>query len=154
MGYPYTKITDPQSNDLVMMWDNSRSGWSVCAWSDLFSLIQENLELPDAGIQEPLSQYSAPSATGFDIVVNDSNVDVHLIITPSGTFADGNIILPATGNVRDKQILIVNSTQEVTALTIDGNGAAGVHGAPTTLSANGYFTLKYDATVNAWYRIG
>jgi hypothetical protein len=28
-----------------------------------------------------------------------------------------------------------------------------VTGAPTTLAANAFFTLRFDATTNAWYRV-
>ena len=64
------------------------------------------------------------------------------------------IKLPAIANVIDKQDILINCTQAVTTLTIDDNGAGTVTGAPSSLSANDFFRLKYDATGDVWYRIG
>jgi hypothetical protein len=47
----------------------------------------------------------------------------------------------------------VNTTQAVTALTVAGNGAT-VNGAPTTLAANGFFRIRFDAVLDVWYRVG
>jgi hypothetical protein len=65
------------------------------------------------------------------------------------------ITLPALAKLRDKQKLICNCTQAIAALTIAGNGAT-VGVVPTLLldAADKFFTLKYDATLNIWYRIG
>jgi len=56
--------------------------------------------------------------------------------------------------LRDKQLFICNCTQAVAGLTINGNGATVGTGAPAALLADEFFTLKYDATLNIWYRIG
>ena len=64
------------------------------------------------------------------------------------------ITLPAMGSLRDKQKLIVNCTQAIGGLTVNGNGATVNTGVPLLLAADDYFTLKYDATLNVWYRIG
>jgi hypothetical protein len=61
--------------------------------------------------------------------------------------------MPAVASVIDGQELLVNSTQAVTTLTVAGNGAT-VAGAPTTLAANGFFRLKFEALVSTWYRVG
>ena len=68
--------------------------------------------------------------------------------------ADGEIVLPAKANLRDKQTILVTTTQEITALALDGNGVATFYGEPTTLLAEGYFTLKYDLALDAWFRVG
>ncbi|MNR16702.1 hypothetical protein D3C85_1333210 [compost metagenome] len=62
-------------------------------------------------------------------------------------------MLPAVANIIDKQEVLVNCTQAVTTLTINGNGAT-VTGAPTTLAANAFFRLKYDQPSTVWYRVG
>jgi hypothetical protein len=76
-----------------------------------------------------------------------------LILTPVAGYADGEIVLPAVGNARDKQLVIVNCTQAVAALVVDGNGALAVTGAPTALLANEFFTMCYDLPTQTWYRI-
>lgn len=99
------------------------------------------------------TQYSAPSATGFTATIVNSSASAYLILTPTGTFAAGTILLPAAASCVDKQTVTVTCTQIVTTLTVNGNGST-VNGAPTTLAANGFFTLKFDGVLDVWYRIG
>lgn len=91
--------------------------------------------------------YSAPSATAFSV---DLATNSHLILTPAAVYANGGIVLDAAPSDRDE--VLVNSTEAVTALAIDGNGKTVV-GAPTALTENGFFRLKYDAVMSTWYRI-
>lgn len=152
MGIQINQLTatTPGASQSLPVYDPAKGDSRRFSLSDLLTWIQANTT---AGVKEPNTQYSAPLAGG-NVLVNDDNEDTHLIITPASGLATLTITLPAMGSVRDKQILIVNCTQAVTGLTIGGNGATVGSGAPTALLANGYFTLKYDATLNIWYRIG
>lgn len=100
-----------------------------------------------------ISQYSAPSATGFSVQVTDGSDSVWLILTPTAGFANGTIVLPTLTNCVDKQEVLVNCTQAVTTLAISGNGAT-VTGGPSTLAANAFFRLRFDDVTNTWYRVG
>lgn len=100
------------------------------------------------------TQYSAPSATGFTVAITDSQNSIHLILTPTAGFAAGTITLPAASNTLDGQSLLVNCTQSVTALTFGANGATSITGVPASLTANSFFTLKFDKPTNSWYRVG
>lgn len=123
--------------------------------SALLSYIQANLSV---GIQQYTTQYAAPSATGFSVTItngqtlNDDNI--HLILTPTAGFAAGTLVLPATPGAIDKQEVLVNCTQAVTTLTINGNGATAVTGEPSTLAADAFFRLKFDLSTKTWYRVG
>lgn len=99
------------------------------------------------------TEYSAPSSNGFNVELPDTDENIRLILTPTGTFAAGTITLPDSTVCVDHQQIIVNSTQIVTTLTVSGNGAT-VTGAPTTLAANAFFTLMFDAVTTTWYRVG
>lgn len=118
--------------------------------STLQTYMQTNLTF---GVSAYATQYSAPSSTAFSVQITDSSADTHLILTPTATFADGTIVLPTSTNAVDKQSILVNCTQIVTALVVDGNGAT-VTGEPSALAANDFFTLKYDAPTTTWYRVG
>ena len=121
------------------------------AMSLLLSFMQANLTFSDAiGFE---TQYSAPSAAGFTVAITDDSDSTHLILTPVAGYAAGTITLPALGKLVDKQEVLVNCTQAVTTLTIGANGATAVTGAPTTLAANDFFKLKYDAQTSTWYRV-
>lgn len=101
----------------------------------------------------PVQQFSAPSATGFSVTINPptSGAWVWLILTPVAGYAAGTIVMPAAPV--DGQEVVANCTQSVGTLTVSGNGAT-VTGAPTSLSANGYFRMKYCAVLSTFYRIG
>ena len=140
----------PELGDLMAIWQTTNSDTRNCSLTALFTLFSESFMNT---VLEPDSQYAAPAVTAFDIQINSNNNDTHLILTPAGTLAAGTITLPTPANLRDKQLLICSCTQQVTALTIAGNGASAVNGAPTALSADDFFTLKYDLTLNTWNRI-
>lgn len=148
-SYPIKEI--PTLVDQSVIWDQENSGWKRVPFSKVFELFSESFLNV---VLEPDSQYAAPALTAFNIQINSNNNDTHLILTPASTLAAGTITLPTPANLRDKQLLICNCTQQVTSLTVDGNGAAAVNGAPTALSADDFFTLKYDLTLNTWNRIG
>jgi hypothetical protein len=110
--------------------------------------------LSDATVaDDKVTQYASPAATGFTVTVNNSSDSVWLILTPLAGYAAGTITLPAVANCVDRQELLVNTTQAVTTLTVAGNGAT-VIGAPTTLAANAFFRLRFDAVLDVWYRVG
>lgn len=98
-------------------------------------------------------QYFAPSATGWSVPIASESTSVWLIITPTAGFAAGTITLPSVINAVEGQEILVNCTQSVGALTINGNGG-NVIGAPTALSANGFFLLKFEPILKNWYRVG
>jgi len=149
MGRNYSRKSDPKVSDLSMIWDAENSDWRLSTFNDIFTLLTSSCS---NNMYEPDSQYDAPIA-GATVAITVNTNDNHLILTPAGTLATLTIELPAPTNLRDKQLLIVTSTNELTALTVDGNGAT-VIGAPTTLAAEGFFTLKYDIVLSTWYRVG
>lgn len=139
--------------DNLPVFDTSNGDARKVSVSTLLAYMQANLSFSSAA---PDTQYAAPSATGFsvDIAPATDGGNVHLILTPVAGYAAGTIVLPAAATAIDKQEVLVNCTQAVTTLTVDGNGAVAVTGEPTTLAANDFFRLKYDAVTQTWYRVG
>lgn len=122
--------------------------------AQLQTYMQNNLTFgASTSFTEYATQYSSP-VTGATVQVTDSSANTHLILTPSGTLSTLTIKLPALANLIDKQDILINCTQAVTALTVNGNGAGAVTGEPSSLSANDFFRLKYDSTLDVWYRVG
>jgi hypothetical protein len=101
------------------------------------------------------TQYAAPTSTGFSISVTPTVAggDVWLRITPTAGFAAGTIVLPALSACVDRQEILVSCNQAVTTLTITPNGST-VEGGPTTLAANAFFRLRYEAVFHVWVRVG
>lgn len=139
--------------DQLPIYSSGQGDARKAAMSVILAYMQDNLTFSESGLSYT-TQYAAPSATGFSVQITDDSDNTHLILTPVAGYAAGTIVLPAVGNVIDKQEVLVNCTQAVTTLTIDGNGAVAVTGEPSGLAANDFFRLKYDLTVQTWYRVG
>lgn len=144
-------VNSLEGGDQLPIYDQGNGDARKASLSLLLSWIQSGLTFPS---EDYTTQRSTPSATGFSVSITDGSSDIHLILTPTAGFAAGTIVLPASTNAVDKQRVLVNCTQAVTALTIDKNGATAITGAPTALTANDFFTLKYDAQTSTWYRVG
>lgn len=149
-----TRDTSLSAGDLLPFFSTSDGDARAAAVSVLQAYMQANLTFSSSDFT---TQYAAPSATGFNIALTDgalNNTNIHLILTPLAGYAAGTLTLPAVASLVDKQQVLVNCTQAVTALTVAANGATAVIGAPTTLAANAFFRLKYDAVTKNWYRVG
>lgn len=129
------------------------SGTNGDARKASFNTVTNYLSGRITALDKMVTQYSAPSTTGFTTNIFDGATSIWLILTPTGTMATGTIKLPTSSNCVDRQEILINSTQIITALTVNGNGAT-ITGAPTTLTANSFFKLRYDAVTSTWYRIG
>lgn len=132
--------------DLLVIGDQSNYDMRKATVQNLIDLLNTALTFPSSTLAR---QAASPSATGFSVTILSG--DTWLILTPVAGYAAGTLVLP-TGT--DGQIVTINCTQAVTTLTITPTGTASVTGAPTTLAANAYFTLKYDLVNDTWYRIG
>jgi hypothetical protein len=139
-----TRTTTLSLADLVPLWPASAQDDQVATLATLLAFLQANLTT-GADIAQ---QYASPAATGFTVVVTVGNT--WLVLSPLAGYAAGTITLPA--NPTNEQIVQVSCTQAVTTLTVGGNGRT-VIGAPATIAAGGFFTMRYDLTTNAWYRV-
>jgi len=146
-------LSTPSGGDLLAVYSASNSDTKKLSLSALTAYILAQ-QAASTGKQEFITQYAAPSATGFNVNITDGSGNYWLVLTPTTGFAAGTITLPAIANVVDKQEVLVNCTQQVTTLTVDGNGAVAVTGEPSALGADDFFRLKYDATLQTWYRVG
>jgi hypothetical protein len=151
-------VDSVQAGDQLPIFSTENGDARKAAMSVLLAYMQANLTFPSfSGQGAYTTQYSSPSATGFNITITDGaddNTNVHLILTPTAGYAAGTITLPPVAGLVDKQEVLVNCTQQVTALTVNGNGATAVTGEPTSLAADDFFRLKYDLPSQTWYRVG
>ena len=92
---------------------------------------------------------------GFNVTVpTPVSEQQWMLLQPAGTLATGTITLPLKTGTPDGTQLLVTTTQIITAFTLALNGAAAAFGAPTTLAANAFFTMRFYQATNSWYRIG
>jgi hypothetical protein len=137
------------ANDLLPIFSQSNGDARKASMTLIAAFVQSLVTSTD----DKLTQYAAPAATGFSVAIVGTGQSVWLVLTPLAGYAVGTIVLPAVAGVADKQELLVNTTQAVTTLTIDANGATVV-GAPSTLAAYAFFRLRFDGVLKTWYRVG
>ena len=133
------------AGDQFVMFAAGSSDWRTVADSILLAWIKAN-----AASASPVQQSFTPGATGFSLAIADALTNIWVIIKPLAAYAAGTLVLPATPY--DRQSVEANSTQAITALTINPNGKT-LLGGPTTLAANGVFRVRYDAATLTWYRV-
>lgn len=148
-----TRTDIVSAGDVVPVYVQNQGDARGASMSVILEYVQSSIVFPspDTGF---VTQYAAPSATGFSIQIVDSSNDTHLILTPTGAFAAGTIILPAVSSLIDSQQILVNTTQAVTTLSISLNGSTSIIGAPSGLGANDSFVLKFDFPTKNWYMVG
>lgn len=156
----YPTVDVLQGGDLFVVWSTSNSDTRKTSLSAMLTYMNANITFPSAGKPAYSTQYAVPSATGFNVPIDDNSANddlsenVWLVLTPTAGYADGTITLPIVTSVIDKQEVLVNCTQLVTTLVVDGNGATAVTGAPNSLGADDFFKMKFDIISKTWYRVG
>lgn len=143
----YSTASSLANGDLLLLWSTDNGDTRKTSLSALKTFILGS----ETG--EP-TQYAAPSATGFTVTLSEtSGRNVWLVLTPVAGYAAGTIVLPSAANSIHGQEILVNCTQSVTTLTVSCSGGT-VTGAPTSLSANSFFRLKFESVTSTYYRVG
>ena len=146
---------------------NQLSGLSQLSGGDLLPVyVPNNGDARKVSVSQLLAYFqttfAAPTvatnlytpSTGFNITVpTPVSEQQWMIIQPAGTLEAGTITLPLNTGVPDGTQVLVTTTQIITSFTLALNGAANAYGAPTTLAANAFFTMRFNQSTNSWYRI-
>jgi hypothetical protein len=119
-----------------------------CTAAVVADFIEQNVTVNDGKV----IQYSSPISAST-VAISGTNNSVWLVLTPISTVASLTIQLPQVSGCVANQEVLVNTTQTITSLTVNLNGAVG-GGVPTTLAANGFFTLRFEPVIQKWYRVG
>ncbi len=134
-------------SDLFVLWSTVNGDTRKASFSALQSLL-----VP--GGSASATEYAAPTATGFTATIAQTGGNnVWLVLTPAAGYAAGSIVLPSAANSVHGQDVVVSCSQSVGTLTVSSSGAS-VAGAPTALSANGFFRLRYESVTKSWIRVG
>ena len=138
------------TSDLIVLFKSGDVDYRAAPFSALVTALQSALAFPNAWVRQDV----APSASPFTTAITSGNQNIFLRLAPTGTLAVGNLTLPLSSGCVDGQGILVNTTQTVTTLNINLNGATAALGAPTTLAANAWFEMVFDKTTGNWSRVG
>lgn len=142
----------------VLIYNASQSRWenNLLTPGQGISIVNDDglITISSTAPSASITQVESPTSTGFTVnvnpVVSGEVRDVWLLLNPTSAFASGTIVLPAAADRIDRQIISVSCTQQINALTINGNGAT-VKGAPSVLAADDTFKLRYNSASTTWY---
>jgi len=146
---------------------NQLAGISQVSGGDLLPIyVPNNGDARKVSITQLLtyfqSAFAAPTVAtnlyvpgaGFNITVpTPVSEQQWMLLQPAGMLATGTITLPLNTGVADGTQVLVTTTQVITAFTLALNGAAASFGAPTTLAAGAFFTMRFYQATNSWYRV-
>lgn len=134
------------SSDLLPIYKTSSGSARKLSLSGLISYFQTNFTSPSY----TAARYTPSSG---ETITLSSAQTTWVLLRPVGTLATLTIVLPGTAVAADGQEILVTTTEVVTSLTVNGNGASEVNGAPSSLADNGTFKLRYDTLTTSWYAV-
>lgn len=141
-------LSQLSSGDLLPVYVPNNGDARKVSIGQLLAFFQQQFASPT------LSAQLATPGTGFNVAVQTPvSGQQWLILQPAGTLASGTVTLPLNTQTPDGTEVLITTTQQITAFTLAGNGAASVYGDPSTLSAEDFFRIRYYAATNSWYRI-
>jgi len=106
---------------------------------------------PSSVTDEYLDIYESPSSSGFTVVIPATTSNVNLYLTPVAAYASGAVTLPIASGCINNQTVSIFTTQQITAFTVNANGAIDLLTVPASLAENSGITLRFNAFT--WYRI-
>lgn len=142
-----SSTTSLAGGDLLPVYSSSVGDTRKASLSTFLAFVRANLASPDF-----TTEIVAPTSSGFNIQLAAQTSNLWLIINPTGAFAAGTVTLPPVAGCYDGQVIQVSVTNDVTALTVNGNGGT-VLGAPSTLPATGFFALRFNLLQQTWYTV-
>jgi hypothetical protein len=141
-------ISQVSGGDLLPVYVSNNGDARKVSITQLLQYFQQTFAAPTVA-----THLYTPS-TGFNITVpTPVSEQQWMVIQPASTLAAGTITLPLNTGVPDGTQVLVTTTQIITSFTLAANGAANTYGAPTTLAANAFFTMRFYQATNSWYRV-
>lgn len=141
-------LANVQAGDQIPVYSPNNGDARRLPISQLLTYFEQTFASPDiaTNIYTP--------GTGFNITVPTPTAPQWMLIQPAGTLATGTVTLPLNTQTPSGTEVLITTTQIITAFTLAANGAANVYGAPTALTANQFFKMRFVQSTNSWYRIG
>jgi hypothetical protein len=134
-------------SDLLPIYSSENWDARKISVSALLAFFQSAFAAPNVAVQ-----FAVP-ATGFNLNIASGSTSTWLLMQPVATLATGTVTLPLNTSVLDGAEVLITSTQQITILTLSGNGATAVYGAPASVGADSGFRMRYYLNTNSWYKI-
>jgi len=141
-------MTTLQTSDKLVVYSNENGDARKASLASLVSFLDANWTSPNY-----VTQYASPNINGFVVTIQQTSSPIWLLLQPIAPYALGSIVLPLASTCFDGQEVLIYSSQAVTSLIIQTNGALQVNGAPTSLVGGTAFTLRFNVLYQTWYTV-
>lgn len=138
-------VNEITSADLLALYHNTNGDARKMSLSSFLTWLYTNFTAPT------YTRVGITPADGFTENLQSYTTNVWLLMRPTSALNTGTIVLPLNTGAVDGQEVIVTTTYQIAALTVNKNGATAVYGAPLNLAAEDKFTLRYDSLSDSWY---
>ena len=141
-------LSTPNSGDQIPVYSPNNGDARRMSIGALLQLFQQQFASPT------MATNVYTPGTGFNIAVPTPVAQQQwVLLQPAGTLATGTVTLPLNTATPDGTEVLVTTTQQITGFTLALNGATAAYGAPSTLSAEDFFRMRFVQSTNSWYRI-
>lgn len=136
------------AGDLLPIYSSNNGDARKLSISALLTYFQQQFAAPTMAVN-----LYVPN-TGFSISIPSPVAqDQWIILQPAGALASGTLTLPLNTSTADGTEVLITTTQTISALTVNANGASNVFGSPTALAGGAGVRLRFYASTNSWYAI-
>lgn len=136
--------SDLTPSDKLVVYSQDNGDARKATFATLLSFIQDNYK------EEGLTTLTVTPATGDNIPLPAQTQSLWLLLNPSGPLASLAVTLPPVASTFDGQEVSIATSQGISSFAV-GGGSATVYGAPNTLPASSFITMKFSSAQTAWY---
>lgn len=141
-------VTDSiNGNDFIVIRKNQDFDYRVLPYPDFIQ--QLKADLGDTGLVNEYVSMSANTTIDLNSVVINSWIKI--VVASVGLTLTVNLPLP-TYALNGQEILLTNVVANTVNLAFNGFGAQVV-GSPASIATGVSITLKYDKSLNGWYKV-
>jgi hypothetical protein len=123
----------------------------------------DSRRLPVSGLLTYFQQTFASPELSVNLYVPGSGANITvptpvsqqqwMLLQPAGPLAALTITFPLNTGVPDGTELLITSTQTITALTLDINGATAIFGGVVTIAGGNAIRYRFYQPTNSWYAV-
>lgn len=139
------------TGDQVIIYRGNSTSYLAIPFDTLKTTILDGVVTTNTSALPVVQRYNPTG--NFTLIVENHTAGTYLLLNPASGITNGTLTLPLIVDVIDQQQIMFTCSQQITNLTINGNGAA-VIGAPNAIAATAFFKLQYDQLSGTWYRVG
>lgn len=149
MAIERLNASQPTDSALIPFYDAALGADARMTVAQLFQLLSNFF----GGLRGTITQYANPNVNGWALTVAPLAAGQNVIVILDPTLSSYSITLNLPAIPADGQTITFHSKLPVT-FSLVAPGAFISIGSLSAMAAGGFFTVRYDALTDTWYRVG